>query len=738
MMKHIVTIGLLLVQAMHGLNNSPPPPHRPPQHLWHDYTLNDTIPAMGWYFDSRATSSSGSAATTAARTNTDSELSTLFAAALGRIPQFRVYPETDKWMFDAFQQYPIRNKRVLIVGSQVPWYEMLALAYGAKQVVVVEYQKILYKGKWEHQLQYVLPDELYNNNTLQLRSHIKPFDAIISISSEEHNGLGRYGDPLNPYGDIEHVNALASFGQIMFLSVPYNPKFDCLVFNAHRIYGPIRFPMLIQQWRQIDFIGDEHREVPRCTENITHSHLYQPVHVLQSKQLVNTGVNTALPASCLHNTHLDSFLQQYTHQHHRYQATSQEWIVYSCNCIQPHGCSDFFTKDHFDTGVKFGQRRPGCNCGGLGDRLNGILSSFVIAMITNRSFAIDWLSPCPLSEHLIPAHINWNTKRWQKDAGATIEGCLSLFDFPPSFDTFNGQNITEIIKGHPVVRVSSNVNLLSSLWSNEMHASTMKRIFGTDTGHVRPLFTKHFACLFHYLFELSPMLKEKVNQIISLPGRGGGGSSTGSTGSTGSTTTIGVQVRLGGAWDFNLMTVQNNLSTWTTAVEHQMSKSGIFQKYNIFVTSDQSSLVMNHISNYFNERQFPRVRVIGVKPNVQEDDVHLDHVDQALPVGVANNDDDGAGGGSDGNVLIVPAPGTSKCSASISKMFLDWWVLGEMDVLFISMSGFGASANWRSRHNETWIVHAWEDYFSKRYWYDLDYQEREPNGDDGKRVIEQE
>jgi hypothetical protein len=28
--------------------------------------------------------------------------------------------------------------------------------------------------------------------------------------------------------------------------------------------------------------------------------------------------------------------------------------------------------------------------------------------------------------------------------------------------------------------------------------------------------------------------------------------------------------------------------------------------------------------------------------------------------------------------------------------------------------------------------------FSKRYWYDLDYQEREPNGDDGKRVIEQE
>ena len=28
------------------------------------------------------------------------------------------------------------------------------------------------------------------------------FDAMVTFSSLEHSGLGRYGDPLNPWGDL--------------------------------------------------------------------------------------------------------------------------------------------------------------------------------------------------------------------------------------------------------------------------------------------------------------------------------------------------------------------------------------------------------------------------------------------------------------------------------------------------------------------------------------------------------
>ena len=58
--------------------------------------------------------------------------------------------------------------------------------------------------------------------------------------------------------------------------------------------------------------------------------------------------------------------------------------------------------------------------------------------------------------------------------------------------------------------------------------------------------------------------------------------------------------------------------------------------------------------------------------------------------------------------------------------------------LFASMSGFGASAIWRTRHNDSYIVHAWEEYNrevkEKHYLYYTDWQVRTPLGDDGERV----
>ena len=37
------------------------------------------------------------------------------------------------------------------------------------------------------------------------------FDAVLSFSSVEHDGLGRYGDPLHPEGDLAAVTEIRSF-----------------------------------------------------------------------------------------------------------------------------------------------------------------------------------------------------------------------------------------------------------------------------------------------------------------------------------------------------------------------------------------------------------------------------------------------------------------------------------------------------------------------------------------------
>lgn len=49
------------------------------------------------------------------------------------------------------------------------------------------------------------------------------FEAVISLSSFDHDGLGRYGDPINPDGDLEAMKTVRSVLNeqgLLFLTVP--------------------------------------------------------------------------------------------------------------------------------------------------------------------------------------------------------------------------------------------------------------------------------------------------------------------------------------------------------------------------------------------------------------------------------------------------------------------------------------------------------------------------------------
>jgi hypothetical protein len=130
-----------------------------------------------------------------------------------------------------------------VVGSETPWYECIANLHGAEEIFTFEYRNI-------------------DNSIPEIRQILKPnnlrgiefeLDALLCISSIEHDGLGRYGDRLNPAGDIEAMGLMKRLlkrqGGLLFLSVPIGP--DCLVWNAHRIYGGIRLPMLLDGWNVI-------------------------------------------------------------------------------------------------------------------------------------------------------------------------------------------------------------------------------------------------------------------------------------------------------------------------------------------------------------------------------------------------------------------------------------------------------------------------------------------------------
>lgn len=169
-------------------------------------------------------------------------------------------------------RHRIDGKHGIILGTQVPWAEGAVLRQGAAKVTTIEYMPI---GTDHPQLEIYTPDVA---NSKYLEGTLELADFIVSFSSLEHDGLGRYGDPLNAFGDLEtmaKMHCLLKPDGVIFLGIPLG--FDEVHFNAHRIYGYKRLSVVLALgFKIIDIVND----VPFRIEAANKWHT-QPFLVLQ-------------------------------------------------------------------------------------------------------------------------------------------------------------------------------------------------------------------------------------------------------------------------------------------------------------------------------------------------------------------------------------------------------------------------------------------------------------------------
>jgi SAM-dependent methyltransferase len=156
------------------------------------------------------------------------------------------YGKTDTWLYQCLDKYSIEGKSVAVVGSATPWYEAVCLSHGVEPTTI-EYNRI---KNHDNRLTTMTVEE-YDKNP-------QTFDVVISISSIEHDGLGRYSDPINPVGDLDVMRKIKKQilkpGGLLLLAVPIG--LDAICWNAHRIYGEKRWPELIQGFEVLDTFGD--------------------------------------------------------------------------------------------------------------------------------------------------------------------------------------------------------------------------------------------------------------------------------------------------------------------------------------------------------------------------------------------------------------------------------------------------------------------------------------------------
>ena len=154
------------------------------------------------------------------------------------------YRHIASMLYTIYDEFDITNKECAVIGSITPWVE-ITLLHTNNIPTTIEYNipktsKIKCESYWDFE------------------KNDKMYDTIVTYSSVEHSGLGRYGDPLDPDGDIKTMKTIHKHLKkdgLLIWGAPVGR--DCLVWNAHRIYGKHRLPLLFDGFQEIKWFGGD-------------------------------------------------------------------------------------------------------------------------------------------------------------------------------------------------------------------------------------------------------------------------------------------------------------------------------------------------------------------------------------------------------------------------------------------------------------------------------------------------
>lgn len=204
------------------------PPAAIPEDLLERYTMNGRVALLYAYHDDTASNAS--------TVPYSIDLVDEYVERVERGETF-YYGRTDEWLRQALNAHTLSDHKVLLFGSVLPVYEAFVICFGGAPIVV-DYNPI---NSLDPRITRISVEDLANQKPM--------FKRMMSISSFEHDGLGRYGDPLNPDGDLDAMNSARQMlddDGLLFLSVPVGK--DSVVFNRERVYGRIRLPKLLKGW----------------------------------------------------------------------------------------------------------------------------------------------------------------------------------------------------------------------------------------------------------------------------------------------------------------------------------------------------------------------------------------------------------------------------------------------------------------------------------------------------------
>ena len=224
-----------------------------PDHLLSNFTLGARVAVSTHLFDYRGAAIDASAT----RYWTPEYIESFRALARGRKKLGTYSTDALYPVLNTYRHIAIQGASVAVIGTEIPWVEASLLEWGAAKVTTIEYGDIVSSVP---EIVTITPSAFLRSivDRQTRKETIERFDSIWTYSSLEHDGLGRYSDPINPYGDLQSLVKLTCMlkpGGLLFLAFPVS-RVDQLWWNVHRIYGPIRIPLVLRHYHLLQVFGD--------------------------------------------------------------------------------------------------------------------------------------------------------------------------------------------------------------------------------------------------------------------------------------------------------------------------------------------------------------------------------------------------------------------------------------------------------------------------------------------------
>ena len=157
-------------------------------------------------------------------------------------------------------------------------------------------------------------------------------------------------------------------------------------------------------------------------------------------------------------------------------------------------------------------------CGGWGDRLRGILSVYVLALLTERRFLLDMSYPCDLLQVVQPHTVNWTWSEPSRTGNRT----RLVINTMASWQTTHRAEVATLIKSKDFVRawsayddvfISTNSDYMTAALRNP-HLVNRTRILFPSLPISQATQSNLFALLFELLFQPSPLVRQHVETVL--------------------------------------------------------------------------------------------------------------------------------------------------------------------------------------------------------------------------------